>query len=55
MIDAEKVGDNAIFSLAALSGLNVVVRLDFVESILRRGVKGVALEEICVEQGSGKS
>ena len=55
VIDAEKVGDNAIFSLATLSDLNVAVRLDFVESILRRGVKGVFLEEICVERGSGKS
>ena len=55
VIDAEKVGDNAIFSLATLSDLNVAVRLDFVESILRRGVKGVFLEEICVERGSGES
>lgn len=48
----EQLPDLAIFRLKGdIDGRNVVVRLDFAESLLKRGAKAVALKELKVKGG----
>lgn len=42
-IDADKTLDKCIFSLSGVKNRHIVVRLDFVESILRRNARGFSL------------
>lgn len=49
----EAIPDLAIFSLGGdIDGSRVVARMDFVESLLKRGAKGVSLKELEVKGGS---
>ena len=48
----EQIPDLAIFRLEGdIDGRNVVVRLDFAESLLKRGAKAVVLKELKVKGG----
>lgn len=46
VIDASKIQDRNIFYFEGVGSLYAVANLDFVESILRRGARGVGLEEV---------
>lgn len=46
IIDRRKVDDRSIFYLAEVRNLYTIARLDIIESFLRRGAKGVSLEEV---------
>ena len=43
VLDKRKIDVNAVFKVKGLSGNSIVGRLDFVESILRRDVRGIRL------------
>ena len=43
-----KIPDLSIFKLAGISGRSIIVRLDLIESILRRGAKGICLKEATI-------
>ena len=47
-IDENKTKDKAIFRLAKMEKDYIIMRLDLVESLLRRGARGIMLEEIQV-------
>ena len=49
VIDPDRTLGKAIFKLAGVKNTYIVVRLDFVESILRRQAAGISLEEICLK------
>lgn len=46
VLEEEKVAQKPIFRIAGYTYPYVIGRLDFVESILRRGVEGITLEEV---------
>ena len=46
VMEEEKVAAKPIFRIAGYTHPYVIGRLDFVESILRRGVEGITLEEV---------
>lgn len=46
VIDMDAVGDKSIFYIDRVSSLYVVARLDLVESLLRRSVRGMGLEPV---------
>ena len=46
VLDEEKIGSNAVFRIKGCDKSCIVVRLDVVESLLRRGVQGITLEEV---------
>lgn len=46
VLDRDKIGANVVFKIKGYDGAGFVGRLDFVESILRRGIRGIKLEEI---------
>ncbi|MCH5259711.1 MAG: hypothetical protein J1F18_08160 [Lachnospiraceae bacterium] len=46
VLDRGKIGQKAIFQIKGFDGKGFVGRLDFVESILRRGARGIKLTEI---------
>lgn len=43
VIDVSKIGDKKVFSLAGVQGLHVVGRRDFIESVLRRDIRGLMI------------
>ncbi len=43
VIDISKIGDKKVFSLAGVQGFHVVGRRDFIESVLRRDIRGLML------------
>ncbi|SFR92360.1 hypothetical protein [Anaeromicropila populeti] len=43
ILKEELLPEDAIFKIGSLSNLYIVVRLDFMESVLRRGVRGIEL------------
>ncbi|MDR7810614.1 hypothetical protein [Lacrimispora sp.] len=43
VIDVSKIGDKKVFSLAGVQGFHVVGRRDFIESVLRRDIRGLVL------------
>lgn len=47
-IDEKKLRDKAIFRLAGIEKDYFIMRLDLLESILRRGAKGITAEEVQV-------
>lgn len=49
VLDKEKIGEKAVFKIKGYVPNGIVGRLDFVESILRRNVRGIRLSEIEVE------
>lgn len=49
-IDESKLKDKAIFRIAGIEKNYIIARLDMIESLLRRGIKGMALEEIYVSK-----
>ena len=51
VIDAEKVKHRPFFKLGGVSDTHIAFRLDVVESILRRGAKGIHLKELEVKEG----
>ena len=53
-IDKDKVGDKAVFKLKGVEKSYIIARLDMVESLLRRGGKGIMVREINVSEGSSK-
>ena len=53
VIDPEMTMGKAFFKLAGVKNTYVVVRLDFVESLLRRRAVGLKLEEISLNGRSG--
>ncbi|RKI80414.1 hypothetical protein D7V83_13955 [bacterium 0.1xD8-71] len=46
VLEASKISEAAVFKISEYNGKSIVGREDFVESILRRGIKGVDFEEI---------
>lgn len=46
VLDKEKIGDRAVFRIKDCAQKGIVGSLDFVESMLRRGGRGIKLEEI---------
>lgn len=46
VLDKEKVASNAVFRFKECDKNGIIGRMDFVESILRRGIKGIKLTEI---------
>lgn len=49
VLDGEKLRDKVIFTVKGPQKLNIVIRLDAVESLLRRSVKGLMLKELEVK------
>ncbi len=49
VLDRNKIGSNVVFKIKGYNRPGLVGRLDFVESILRRGIRGIKLEEIANE------
>ncbi len=47
-LDGEKAGNRVIMEAADRDRLHIVMRMDLVESILRRGAVGIGLKEIKV-------
>lgn len=45
----EKIPDLSIFRIPYVDGLCTVARLDFIESLLKRGLKGIYLKSLEVE------
>lgn len=52
-IDEDKTEDKAIFRIANVRKSYVVLRLDLLESLLRRGAYGLSVQEIKVRKGKG--
>lgn len=48
VLDPEKIEDRSIFYLGGFSKLYAVARLDLVESLLRRGGRGIGLERCII-------
>jgi len=46
VLDESRLPDSTIFRLGGVNSTYIVARLDLVESILRRGVKGISLKEV---------
>lgn len=46
VLDYSKIKDNSIFQIANVNGIYTVVRLDILESFLRRGAKGLSIQEV---------
>lgn len=46
VLDGKKLRDKAIFTIKGPQKQNIVIRLDAVESLLRRGAKGMMLKEV---------
>lgn len=53
-IDRDEVGDCSIFAIKGVNHRFIIVRLDLIESILRRGHKGFTLEEITYIRGGNR-
>lgn len=53
VIDPEQIGNHAIFRLADVNDVQIAVRLDMVESLLRRDIKGIRLSELKVKGVDG--
>lgn len=51
VLDKDRIGDRAVFRVKGYTSGAIVGRMDFVESILRRDVRGIRLSEIEVEEG----
>ena len=51
VLDKHRIGDRAVFRVKGYTSGAIVGRMDFVESILRRDVRGIRLSEIEVEEG----
>lgn len=49
VINLDKIGDRSIFYVESVGNLHIIARLDIVESFLRRGAKGLLLEEVEIE------
>lgn len=50
VLDRDKIGSKAVFEIKGFDRKCIVGRMDFVESILRRGAEGITLEEICINE-----
>ena len=53
VIDLEKVQRRPVLKLGGVTTTQIAFRLDVVESILRRGAKGIALKELEIKGGTG--
>jgi len=51
VLDMDKIGENVVFKVKGFASGGIVGRLDFVESILRRNVRGIRLSEIETADG----
>jgi len=51
VIDQEKVKRHPFFKVGGVSNTHIAFRLDVVESILRRGAKGIKLSELELKEG----
>ena len=49
VLDGSKLKDKAVFTVKGPQKLNIAVRLDAAESLLRRGVKGLMFKEMEVK------
>ena len=45
VLDRDRIGGNAVFRIKGYNRSCIAGRLDFVESLLRRGIEGITLEE----------
>lgn len=50
VLNREKIGTKVVFKVKGYDKKGIVGRMDFVESILRRNVRGIKLEEILIEE-----
>ena len=48
IMDRQEVGEKVAFRIKGYKEPGFVGRLDYVESILRRGVRGIRMEEISI-------
>ena len=46
VLDEEKIGANAVFRIKGCDKSCIAARLDVVESLLRRGIQGITIEEV---------
>ena len=51
VLDKSKLPNRSIFVLDGLSSIYAVVRLDLAESLLRRGVRGITLRKVEIDEG----
>lgn len=49
VLDKERIGNRVAFRVKGYKRNGFIARLDYVESILRRGAEGIRFEEICVK------
>ena len=45
----KNIPDTALFKIPSVDGMSTVARLDFVESLLKRGMKGICLQALEIE------
>lgn len=50
MVHKDDIGDLGIFQVETNGKTNTIIRLDMLESMLRRGAKGIGIQEIKVER-----
>jgi len=50
ILEQDKIGSKAVFEIKGFDRKCIAGRIDFVESILRRGAEGITLEEICINR-----
>ena len=51
VLDRNKIENRVVFKIKRLDEKCIAVRMDFVESVLRRGAKGIVLKEVEVDIG----
>lgn len=54
-LDKNRIGDKSIFKLKGVEKNYIIARLDVVESLLRRGGKGIMVRETDVSDGAGNT
>ena len=51
VIDLEAIGDTSIFQLADMKNIYTVIRMDVLESMLKRGARGVGITPLQIAKG----
>ena len=46
MLDYDKIKDYSLFQISGVKNIYTVIRLDLLESILRRGGRGIAISPV---------
>lgn len=54
VIDLETIGDTSIFQLADMKNIYTVIRMDILESMLKRGARGVGITPLQTVKGENR-